>query len=114
MTLEPKAALFQLTPRTILILLALATVLAAVLYGYDVPGYPVLDDQPNLDIISMLHRGAEGNSAVWQLVWGNHSGISLEAEYLKAQELADFLQDQYNIKLKFVQLKVNYPSCYFK
>lgn len=44
----------------------------------------------------------------------NHSGISLEAEYLKAQELADFLQDQYDIKLRFIQLKVDYPSCYFK
>ena len=44
----------------------------------------------------------------------NHSGISLEAAYLKARELADFLQDQYDIKLKFVQMKVDYPSCYFK
>jgi len=44
----------------------------------------------------------------------NHSGISLEAAYLKARELADFLQDQYDIKLKFGQVKLDYSSCHFK
>lgn len=77
MTLEPKSSLFQWTPRTILILFALAVVVTAGLYGYDVPNYPVLDDVPNLDILDMLHQGGEGG--VWQLIWGNHSGMSPRA-----------------------------------
>ena len=50
---------------------------------------------------------------VWYLVT-NHSGISLDAAYVKAQDLAGFLRDQYDIRLKFIQLKVEYPECHFK
>ncbi|MBS5530217.1 AAA family ATPase [bacterium] len=46
---------------------------------------------------------------VWYLV-ANHSGISLEAAYLKAKELADFLLETEEISLKYIQLKVEYPS----
>ncbi len=46
---------------------------------------------------------------VWYLVT-NHSGISLEAAYLKAKELADFLQEEEGINLKYIQLKVEYPA----
>ncbi len=45
---------------------------------------------------------------VWYLV-ANHSGISLEAAYLKAKDIADFLLAQEDISLKYIQLKVEYP-----
>lgn len=67
----------RIAPYVIPVLLLLALLLTAILYGYSIPGYPVLDDQPNLDILDMLHEG--GRAAWWQLVWGNHSGISPRA-----------------------------------
>ncbi len=45
---------------------------------------------------------------VWYLVT-NHSGIRLEAAYLKTQKLADFLLETEEICLKYIQLKVEYP-----
>lgn len=45
---------------------------------------------------------------VWYLIT-NHSGISLEAAYLKAKDIADFLLAQEDISLKYIQLKVEYP-----
>lgn len=69
----PLPAWFQ-SPYFYPLLLLIIVVLTGLLYGYQVPDYPVLDDQPSLSILSMLHQG--GGAGWWQLVWGNHSGIS--------------------------------------
>lgn len=72
-----KRSLTSLSPRSSTLLLVVVTLLTAALYGYSVPNYPVLDDQVNLQIVNMLHEGSEG--AAWELIWGNHSGVSSRA-----------------------------------
>jgi len=49
------------------------------------------------------------NRTVYYLV-SNHSGSLLESAYLKANELSEYLEEKEEIKLKFVQLNLDYPE----
>ena len=49
-----------------------------------------------------------GADSVYYLIT-NHSGISLEAAYLKAKEISDFLEYSLKLKLRFIQLETEYP-----